>query len=48
MPNAADLVAAADTLAAASLYKESIASYSKAIELAPTAPQYYIKRYVHH
>jgi tetratricopeptide (TPR) repeat protein len=44
MPEAANLVASADTLAEASLYKEAIAAYSKAIELSPTAPTYYIKR----
>jgi hypothetical protein len=45
MPDASDLVAAADTLAQASLYNEAISTYTKAIDLAPTAPQYYIKRY---
>jgi hypothetical protein len=45
MPNAADLVSAADTLAEASLYKEAIGTYTKAIELSPTTPTYYIKRY---
>ena len=45
MPDAADLVAAADTLAEASLYKEAISTYTKAIELNPTTPSYYIKRY---
>jgi hypothetical protein len=45
MPEAADLVAAADTLEEASLFKEAIATYTKAIELSPTAPSYYIKRY---
>ena len=45
MPEPAELVAAADTLAEASLYKEAISTYSKAIELNPTAPAYYLKRY---
>jgi hypothetical protein len=45
MPDGADLVAAADTLAEASLYKEAISTYSKAIELSPTTPAYYVKRY---
>ena len=45
MPEPAELVAAADTLAEASLYKEAISTYSKAIELNPTAPVYYLKRY---
>lgn len=44
MPDASDLVAAADTLAQASLYNEAISTYTKAIDLAPTAPQYYVKR----
>jgi hypothetical protein len=44
MPDAAELVAAADTLAEASLYNEAISTYTKAIELTP-APTYYIKRY---
>jgi len=44
MPDAADLVAAADTLVQSSLFNEAIATYTKAIELAPTAPGYYIKR----
>jgi hypothetical protein len=45
MPEPAQLVAAADTLAEASLYNEAISTYSKAIELNPTAPTYYLKRY---
>ena len=45
MPEASELVAAADTLSEASLYKEAISTYTKAIELAPTSPSYYIKRY---
>ena len=45
MPEAADLVASADTLAEASLYNEAIVAYTKAIELAPTSPTYHIKRY---
>jgi hypothetical protein len=45
MPDASELVAAADTLAQASLYSEAISTYTKAIDLAPTAPQYYVKRY---
>ena len=44
MPDSAELVAAADTLAEASLYTEAISTYSKAIELTPTAPTYYVKR----
>jgi len=44
MPDAADLVAAADTLEKASMYAEAITAYTRAIELVPTAPQYYIKR----
>jgi len=44
MPEAADLVAAADTLMGASLFNEAIATYTKAIELIPS-PNYYIKRY---
>ena len=44
MPEAADLVAAADTLEQASMYAEAITAYTRAIELVPTAPQYYIKR----
>ena len=46
MPEPAELVAAADTLAEALLYKEAISTYSKAIELHPSAPAYFIKRYV--
>lgn len=46
MPESAELVAAADTLAEASLYKEAISTYSKAIELHPTAPAYFVKRYL--
>ena len=45
MPEAAELVAAADTLSEASLYTEAISTYTKAIELVPTSPSYYIKRY---
>lgn len=45
MPDAADVVAAADTLVEVSLFEEAIHAYTKAIALAPTAPQYYIKRY---
>ena len=45
MPDAAELVAAGDTLAEASLYNEAISTYTKAIELNPTAPTYYVKRY---
>ena len=44
MPSAAELITAADTLASSSLYAEAITTYTKAIELAPTAPLYYIKR----
>jgi hypothetical protein len=44
MPDAADIVAAADTLLEAQLYNEAISSYSKAIELVKS-PNYYIKRY---
>jgi hypothetical protein len=46
MPDAADLVAAADTLQNASMFAEAVTTYTKAIELAPHAPQYYIKRYL--
>jgi hypothetical protein len=35
MPDTAELVAAADTLAEASLYNEAISTYTKAIELTP-------------
>jgi hypothetical protein len=45
MPEASELVSAADTLSEASLYTEAISTYTKAIELAPTSPSYYIKRY---
>lgn len=45
MPEAAELVAAADTLSEAKLYTEAISTYTKAIELAPNSPPYYIKRY---
>jgi len=44
MPDAAELVAAADTLAEASLYNEAISTYTKAIQLTPS-PMYYVKRY---
>lgn len=44
MPDASELVAAADTLAQASLYNEAISTYTKAIELTPS-PTYYVKRY---
>jgi len=47
MPDAADLVAAADTLEKASMFAEAITAYTKAIELVPTSPQYYIKRWLH-
>lgn len=46
MPDAAELVAAADTLAQANLYTEAISTYTNAIELTPTSPTYYIKRYL--
>jgi tetratricopeptide (TPR) repeat protein len=45
MPEAADLVDAADALAEASLYTEAIETYTKAIALNPSAPGYYIKRF---
>ena len=45
MPEAAELVAAADTLSEAKLYTEAINTYTKAIELAPNSPPYFIKRY---
>jgi hypothetical protein len=43
MPEAADIVAAADTLLEAKLFNEAISSYSRAIELV-NSPNYYIKR----
>jgi hypothetical protein len=46
MPDSAGLASAADTLAEAKMFKEAIATYTKAIELSPTAPTYYIKRYL--
>jgi hypothetical protein len=45
MPEAMDLAAAGDTLVTAGLFKESIGAYTKAIELVPTSPLYYVKRF---
>jgi hypothetical protein len=47
MPEAAEVVATADKLVEMSLFDAAILAYDKAIALAPTAPQYYVKRYRH-
>jgi len=46
MPDAADIVAAADTLAEAGLYSEAVSAYTRAIDSNRSAPQYYVKRYL--
>ena len=45
MPEAADVVAAADNLVEMSLFDAAILAYDTAIAVAPSAPQYYIKRH---